>query len=58
VAGHSAAGPGYYLYFRNLANQDFGWHLLGWHLLPGLLEMGLFEAAAVYDLLWCRALKG
>jgi len=51
-------GPGYYLYFRSLTNQDFGWRRLGWHLLPGLLELGLFGAAAAYDLLWCRALKG
>jgi AraC-like DNA-binding protein len=51
-------GPGYYLYFRSLTNQEFGWRRLGRHLLPGLLELGLFGAAAAYDLLWCRALKG
>jgi AraC-like DNA-binding protein len=51
-------GPAYYLYFRSLTNQDFGWRRWGWHLLPGLLELGLFGAAAVYDLLWCRGLKG
>jgi AraC-like DNA-binding protein len=51
-------GPAYYLYFRSLTNQDFGWRRRGWHLLPGLLELGLFGAAAVYDLLWCRGLKG
>ncbi|RZK61082.1 MAG: AraC family transcriptional regulator [Hymenobacter sp.] len=51
-------GPAYYLYFRSLTNQEFGWRRLGWHLLPGLLELSLFGAAAVYDLLWCRGLKG
>ena len=51
-------GPAYYLYFRSLTNQEFEWRRLGWHLLPGLLELGLFGAAAAYDLLWCRWLKG
>ncbi|MVN74745.1 helix-turn-helix domain-containing protein [Hymenobacter sp. HMF4947] len=51
-------GPAYYLYFRSLTNQEFGWRRLRWHLLPGALELGVFAAVAAYDLLWCRALKG
>jgi len=52
-------GPGYYLYFRSLTNQEFqflprAW----WHFLPGLLEIGLFAAAAAYDLLWFHGLRG
>ena len=52
-------GPAYYLYFRSLTNQEFqllprAW----WHFLPGLLEVGLFAAAAAYDLLWLHGLRG
>ncbi|MFD1469667.1 helix-turn-helix domain-containing protein [Hymenobacter caeli] len=52
-------GPGYYLYFRSLTNQEFqlfprAW----WHFGPGLLEIGLFAAAAAYDLLWWHGLRG
>ncbi len=51
-------GPAYYLYFRGLTNQEFRWRRLAWHLVPGLLELGLFAAAAMYDLLWCRGIRG
>jgi AraC-like DNA-binding protein len=51
-------GPAYYLYFRSLTNQEFSWRPLAWHLVPGLLELGLFAAAAIYDLLWCRGIRG
>lgn len=52
-------GPGYYLYFRSLTNQEFGWRPRAWwHLLPGLLKVGLFAVAAVYDLLWWHGLRG
>lgn len=51
-------GPAYYLYFRSLTNQEFSWRRQAWHLVPGLLELGLFAAAAIYDLLWCRGIKG
>ncbi|RZK56249.1 MAG: helix-turn-helix domain-containing protein, partial [Hymenobacter sp.] len=52
-------GPGYYLYFRSLTNQEFqlrprAW----WHLLPGLLKIGLCLGAATYDLLWWHKLRG
>ncbi len=52
-------GPGYYLYFRSLTNQEFqlrprAW----WHFLPGLLKVGLFGAAAAYDLLWFHGVRG
>ncbi len=52
-------GPAYYLYFRSLTNQEFqllprAW----WHFLPGLLKVGLFAAAAAYDLLWFHGLRG
>ncbi|MGI4874273.1 MAG: helix-turn-helix domain-containing protein [Janthinobacterium lividum] len=51
-------GPGYFLYFRSLTNQEFRWRPLAWHLLPGVLELGAFAAVAAYDLLWCRAVRG
>jgi AraC-like DNA-binding protein len=52
-------GPGYYLYFRSLTNQEFrlrprAW----WHLLPGLLKVGLYAVAAAYDLGWWHGLRG
>jgi AraC-like DNA-binding protein len=52
-------GPGYYLYFRSLTNQEFqlrprAW----WHFGPGLLKVGLFAAAALYDLGWLRGVRG
>ncbi|MBJ6142067.1 AraC family transcriptional regulator [Hymenobacter sp. BT559] len=52
-------GPGYYLYFRSLTNQEFrlgprAW----WHLLPGLLKIGLYTVAAAYDLGWWHGLRG
>ena len=53
-----ALGPAYYLYFRSLTNQEFRWQSLAGHLLPGLLEVGLFGAAAAYDLLWWHGLRG
>lgn len=51
-------GPAYYLYFRSLTNQEFTGRRLAWHLVPGLLELGLFAAATLYNLLWCRGIKG
>ncbi|OGX91358.1 hypothetical protein [Hymenobacter coccineus] len=54
----TALGAGYYLYFRSLTNQEFRWRPLVLHLLPALLELGLFAAAAAYDLLWWRGLHG
>jgi AraC-like DNA-binding protein len=52
-------GPGYYLYFRSLTNQEFGLRPRAWwHLLPGLLKIGLFTAAAAYDLGWWHGLRG
>ena len=52
-------GPGYYLYFRSLTNQEFrlrprAW----WHLLPGLLKIALYIVAAAYDLVWWHGLRG
>ncbi|MGI4744182.1 MAG: hypothetical protein ACRYG7_54225 [Janthinobacterium lividum] len=44
-------GPGYYLYFRSLTNQEF--RLSGrawWHLLPGLAQVALFVGVALLDL--------
>ena len=53
-----ALGPAYYLYFRSLTNQEFRWRPQGRHLLPGLLEIGLFAAVAVYDLVWWHRVLG
>jgi AraC-like DNA-binding protein len=52
-------GPGYYLYFRSLTNQEFrlgrrAW----WHLLPGLLQLGLAVGVPVCDALWRGAIQG
>jgi len=52
-------GPGYYLYFRSLTNQEFrlrprAW----WHLLPGLLKIALYAVAVAYDLGWWHGLRG
>ncbi|TPG72466.1 helix-turn-helix transcriptional regulator [Hymenobacter nivis] len=54
----TALGAGYYLYFRSLTNQEFRWRPLAVHLLPAGLELGLFAAAALYDLGWWRGLHG
>ena len=51
-------GPSFYLYFRSLTNQEFVLRRHWWHLLPGLLFVGLYAAAALYDLVWGRALHG
>ena len=52
-------GPGYYLYFRSLTNQEFGLQPRAWwHLGLGLLKIGLFVAAVAYDLLWWQRLRG
>ena len=51
-------GPAFYLYFRSLTNQEFVLRRHWWHLLPGLLFVGLYAAAALYDLVWGRALHG
>jgi AraC-like DNA-binding protein len=52
-------GPGYYLYFKSLTNQEFR---LGrctwWHLLPGLLQLGLAVGAPAGDALWRGASQG
>lgn len=53
-----AWGPAFYLYFRSLTNQEFGLRKHWVHLLPGLLFVGLYAAAAFYDLVWGRALHG
>lgn len=53
-----AQGPGWYLYFRSLTNQEFRWKPLLPHLLPALLEVGLFAGAALYDLGWVRGVRG
>ncbi|GAB3637336.1 hypothetical protein GCM10027422_29260 [Hymenobacter arcticus] len=50
-------GPGYYLYFRSLTNQEFRLVPRAWrHLLPGLAQVGLFAAVALLDLGWRRGL--
>ena len=54
----TALGVGYYLYFRSLTNQEFRWRPLAVHWLPALLELGLFAAAAAYDLGWWRGMQG
>ena len=51
-------GPAFYLYFRSLTNQEFVLRRHWWHLLPGLLFVSLYAAAALYDLVWGRALHG
>ena len=51
-------GPAFYLYFRSLTNQEFVLRRHWGHLLPGLLFVGLYAAAALYDLVWGRALHG
>ena len=51
-------GPAFYLYFRSLTNQEFTLRRHWRHLLPGLLYAGLFAVAALYDLVWGRALHG
>ena len=44
-------GPGYYLYFRSLTNQEFRLGPRAWrHLLPGLAQVGLFAGVALLDL--------
>ena len=50
-------GPGYYLYFRSLTNQEFrlGWRA-GRHLLPGLAQGALSAGVALLDLGWRRGL--
>ena len=53
-----AWGPAFYLYFRSLTNQEFRLRGHWRHLLPGLLYVGLFAAAALYDLGWSRGLQG
>ncbi|MDO7877110.1 AraC family transcriptional regulator [Hymenobacter sp. ASUV-10] len=53
-----ALGPAYYLYFRSLTNQEFRLRPLRRHLGPGLAQLALFGAAALYDLLWLRGLRG
>ncbi|MFD1872063.1 helix-turn-helix domain-containing protein [Hymenobacter bucti] len=50
-------GPGYYLYFRSLTNQEFRLGPRAWrHLLPGLAQVGLFAGVALLDLGWRRGL--
>ncbi|WP_233636096.1 helix-turn-helix domain-containing protein [Hymenobacter setariae] len=52
-------GPGYYLYFRSLTNQEFRLRPRAWlHLLPGLLKIAFYAVAAVHDLLWWHGLRG
>ncbi|MBD2722718.1 helix-turn-helix transcriptional regulator [Hymenobacter sp. BT189] len=51
-------GPAFYLYFRSLTNQEFTLRRHWRHLLPGLILVGLYAAAALYDLVWSRALHG
>ncbi|MBJ6109565.1 helix-turn-helix domain-containing protein [Hymenobacter sp. BT523] len=53
-----AWGPAFYLYFRSLTNQEFSLRRHWLHLLPGLIFAGLYAAAALYDLVWLRALHG
>ena len=53
-----AWGPAFYLYFRSLTNQEFALRRHWGHLLPGLLLVGLYAGAALYDLVWGRALHG
>ena len=53
-----AWGPVFYLYCRSLTNQDFKLRKHWVHLLPGLLFAGLYAGAALYDLVWGRALHG
>ena len=51
-------GPGYYLYFRSLTNQEFRLGPRAWgHLLPGLLQAGLFAGVALLDLGWRRGVR-
>ncbi|MEJ7658212.1 MAG: hypothetical protein WKG07_00600 [Hymenobacter sp.] len=51
-------GPGYYLYFRSLTNQEFRLGPRGWrHLLPGLAQVALFAGVALLDLGWRRGLR-
>jgi AraC-like DNA-binding protein len=51
-------GPGYYLYFRSLTNQEFRLGPREWrHLLPGLLQVGLFAGVALLDLGWRRGVR-
>jgi AraC-like DNA-binding protein len=51
-------GPGYYLYFRSLTNQEFRLGPRAWrHLLPGLLQVGLFAGVALLDLGWRRGVR-
>jgi AraC-like DNA-binding protein len=52
-------GPGYYLYFRSLTNQEFrllprAW----WHLMPGLLQFGLMAGAPACEALWRGVVLG
>ncbi|MDO7851962.1 helix-turn-helix domain-containing protein [Hymenobacter convexus] len=49
-----AWGPVFYLYFRSLTNQEFELRKHWLHLAPG----GLYAGAALYDLVWSRALHG
>lgn len=50
-------GPGYYLYFRSLTNQEFRLWPHAWrHLLPGLAQVSLFAGVALLDLGWRRGL--
>ncbi|MDO7886521.1 helix-turn-helix domain-containing protein [Hymenobacter cheonanensis] len=50
-------GPGYYLYFRSLTNQEFRLGPRAWgHLLPGLGQVALFAGVALLDLGWRRGL--
>ena len=50
-------GPGYYLYFRSLTNQEFRLRPRAWgHLLPGLAQVALFAGVALLDLGWRRRL--
>jgi len=52
-------GPGYYLYFRSLTNQEFRlWPRAWWHLLPGLVQLGLIAGAPAFDTLWLGAIRG
>jgi AraC-like DNA-binding protein len=52
-------GPGYYLYFRSLTNQEFQLRPRAWrHFGPGLLKIALFVGAALYDLGWLRGVQG
>ena len=51
-------GPGYYLYFRSLTNQEFRLGPRAWrHLLPGLAQVALFAGVALLDLGWRRGLR-